>query len=209
MSKVLLRAWKVKFPSRPRFQPRQFALLSNIPAEIPVITFYFQLTNFALSIYYRSVRNMPPAAIPAQPSSYFIWLNFALWFGSVFLCSRISTDAFVKRFRVLEVMEPLHVDGQSIKFVDRKMWKRDSFDVKLSFEGKIDFTGKVFAIASAPNTEGEASRSHSARRKCPIEIEYPRKRRILKRPKRFKTYFSDRKPLSIPSFSFPRYSTRT
>lgn len=106
-------------------------------------------------------------------------------------------------------MEPLHVDGQSIKFVDRKMWKRDSFEVKLGFEGKLDFTGKVFAVASAPNAEQrEVNRSPSARRKCPIEVEYPRKRRILKRPKRFKTYFSDRKPLSIPSFSFPRCSTR-
>lgn len=106
-------------------------------------------------------------------------------------------------------MEPLHVDGQSIKFVDRKMWKRDSFDAKLGFEGKIDFTGKVYAVASASIAEQrEVNRSHSARRKCPIEVEYPKKRRILKRPKRFKTYFSDRKPLSIPRFSIPRCSKR-
>jgi hypothetical protein len=32
-----------------------------------------------------------------------------------------------------------------------------------------------------------------------------KKRKILKRPKRFKNYYSDRMPLSIPSFSFPRF----
>ena len=97
-------------------------------------------------------------------------------------------------------METLHVDGQSIKFVDRKLWKRDSF------EGKLNFEGKVFKIPSTEcsGRDGDRSADHTIKKKCPIEIDYPRKRRILKRPKRFKTYYSDRKPLTIPRFSFPR-----
>lgn len=95
-------------------------------------------------------------------------------------------------------MEVLHIDGQSIKFVDRKLWKRDSVD------GKLNFEGKVFKPQAAVERDSGDSGSHKIRRKCPIEIDYPHKRRILKRPKRFKNYYSDRKPLSIPRFSFPR-----
>lgn len=94
----------------------------------------------------------------------------------------------------------LHIDGQSIKFVDRKLWKRDSFEGKLNFEGKVYKS----PLSEAALQEGDQSASREIKKKCPIEIEYPRKRRILKRPKRFKNYYSDRKPLSIPRFSFPR-----
>lgn len=98
-------------------------------------------------------------------------------------------------------METLQIDGQSIKFVDRKLWKRDSLD------GKLNFAGRIY---TPPSSAGGISKSEikngkrTIRKKCPIEIDYPRKRRILKRPKRFKNYYSDRKPLSIPRFSFPR-----
>ena len=106
-------------------------------------------------------------------------------------------------------MELLHVDGQSIKFVDRKLWKRDSVDGKNSnLEEKINFIEKVFMLTKRCDQEGKSG-SHKIARKCPIEIEYPKKRRILKRPKRFKTYFTDRKPFSIPSFSFPRCLIRS
>lgn len=101
---------------------------------------------------------------------------------------------------IVEVMETLHVDGQSIKFVDRKLWKRDSFD------GKLNFDGKLFKPSSSKcSKRDDDEKDCTIRRKCPIEVDYPRKRRILKRPKRFKTYYSDRKPLSIPRFSFPRW----
>jgi hypothetical protein len=97
-------------------------------------------------------------------------------------------------------MEALAVSGASIKFVDRKSWKRDSFGLKLSFEKKL-FQPNDSKLESEGKSDGSG---HKIRRKCPVEIEFPHKRRILKRPKRFKTYYSDRKPLSIPRFSFPR-----
>lgn len=102
-----------------------------------------------------------------------------------------------KRKIEVEVDKMLQIDGQSIKFVDRKLWKRDSFD------GKLNFEKKIFEPLTLTSESVESGRK-KVRRKCPIEVEYPRKRRILKRPKRFKTYYSDRKPLSIPRFSFPR-----
>ena len=101
----------------------------------------------------------------------------------------------------LTQMETLQIDGQTIKFVDRKSWKRDSFDGKLNFEGRI-YTPPLLAGEILKSEVKSGNRV--IRKKCPIEIEYPHKRRILKRPKRFKNYYSDRKPLSIPRFSFPR-----
>lgn len=123
-------------------------------------------------------------------------------FFSNFSASHLSSTVWKFRFAFSWVfcagsMETLHVDGQSIKFVDRKLWKRDSFDGKLNFEGKM-FTPSTGDVGS------DRENNRTIRRKCPIEIDYPRKRRILKRPKRFKTYYSDREPLSIPRFSFPR-----
>lgn len=100
-------------------------------------------------------------------------------------------------------METLHIDGQSIKFVDRKFWKRDSFDGKLNFEGKVYKPPTSTSSECLAQSDSQSS-ENKIKKKCPIEIEFPRKRRILKRPKRFKSYYSDRKPLSIPSFSFPR-----
>lgn len=155
-------------------------------------------------VAYFSARFMPSAVIFTQLSLYFTWLNSVLWIRS-FLLSPFCVSSFIdRRFfssirSVLKVMEMLHIDGQSIKFVDRKLWKRDSED------GKINFEGKVFKL---PNSGQEVDQSSDGARKimkkCPIEVDYPRKRRILKRPKRFKNYYSDREPLSIPSFSFPR-----
>lgn len=98
-------------------------------------------------------------------------------------------------------MELLHIDGQSIKFVDRKLWKRDSFDGKLNFEGKL-YTPST--LARKFSNDDVKKGNCVIRKKCPIEVGYPHKRRILKRPKRFKNYYSDRKPFSIPRFCFPR-----
>lgn len=99
-------------------------------------------------------------------------------------------------------METLHIDGQSIKFVDRKLVKRDSFE-----EGKLNFEKKIFT-PSRIDTRSAKNVGQIIRRKCPVEVEYPRKRRILKRPRRFKNYYSDRQPLTIPRFSFPRFLMR-
>jgi hypothetical protein len=120
---------------------------------------------------------------------------------SAFSHLHTSRDLHKKRVCDWKKMEMLHIDGQSIKFVDRKLWKRDSLDGKLNFEGRI-YTPPSSAGANS-KCEIKAGK-RVIRKKCPIEIEYPRKRRILKRPKRFKNYYSDRKPLSIPRFSFPR-----
>ena len=101
-------------------------------------------------------------------------------------------------------METLQIDGQTIKFVDRKLWKRNSLDEKLNFEGR-NYTPHLLDDKTSKSEAKSGNRVIT--KKCPIEIDYPHKRRILKRPKRFKNYYSDRKPLSIPRFSFPRCLT--
>lgn len=149
---------------------------------------------------------MPSAVILTQSGSFHL-IKFRLMSQNEFFIRAESTTFFwlcVSSFsfpsRVLcEVMENLAVSGESIKFVDRKSWKRDSFGLKLNFEKKMfePMETKLYG-------ESKSGSSNKIRRKCPIEIEFPHKRRILKRPKRFKNYYSDRKPLSIPRFSFPR-----
>lgn len=105
----------------------------------------------------------------------------------------------------------LHITGHAVKFVDRNLRKRD----ENSLNSKFNLSLAVFST-SKPNskqnnnlkTQKEINETSlkvkKIPRKCPIEVDHPRKRRILIRPKRFKTFFSDRKPLSIPSYIFPR-----
>jgi hypothetical protein len=103
------------------------------------------------------------------------------------------------------MMEALHIDGHSIKFVDRKLWRREE-----SFDSKLDFSQKLFiplhsAVERRCVRSEEQRSAQISKRKCPEVVESKaRKRRILKRPKQFKNYYTDRKPLSIPCFEFPR-----
>lgn len=110
-------------------------------------------------------------------------------------------------------MEFLHIDGQSIKFVDRKLCKREFYDGNGTFLSSKLFTPSsvlllVEEAASASNaikSDVERMKSSSGKKYSDVLIDNKvKKRKILKRPKRFKNYYSDRMPLSIPSFSFPR-----
>lgn len=154
----------------------------------------FYVNQFSVACFCRSVRYKPRAVISTRISLY----------SEAFSASRRTN------FRALElqssvnvVMEKLQIDGQSIKFVDRKLWKRDSIEGKLNFEGK--FYSPAWSTGTDREREGKSG-GEKIKKKCPTVIELPRKRRILKRPKRFKNYYSDREPLEIPSFSFPRWS---
>lgn len=109
----------------------------------------------------------------------------------------------------------LHIDGQSIKFVDRKLWKRESFEGN----GKESlFLSPRFYKPSYPLIS-ELEKSNENVIKCDVrKMKIPsgkkysdvlvdnkvKKRKILKRPRRFKNYYTDREPLTIPCFSFPR-----
>lgn len=95
----------------------------------------------------------------------------------------------------------LHIDGQSIKFVDRKLWKPECFEDKLNFSRKL-FT-PLTTTTKSHYDEKQIDGRH-IKNKCPKEIDHSRKRRILKRPKQFKNYYSNRQAFSIPSYSFPR-----
>lgn len=120
----------------------------------------------------------------------------------------------------IEYMERLHIDGQSIKFVDRKLCKRES-----SADGSF-LTPKLYTLHSTSNHDGEevgesgsnaiksdvqrikSSSGEERKKKKYSDVlvdNKVKKRKILKRPKRFKNYYTDRMPLTIPSFSFPRF----
>lgn len=154
---------------------------------------HFMLTNFPLPI---------SAVLFATSPQAVIFTRISALFGSFLLrLVEIIFDALKLQSSVNVVMEKLQIDGQSIKFVDRKLWKRDSIEGKLNFEGKFYLP----TWSTGPDREREGkSGGVEIKKKCPTVIELPRKRRILKRPKRFKNYYSDREPLEIPSFSFPR-----
>jgi hypothetical protein len=109
-----------------------------------------------------------------------------------------------RKLFVTQVMESLHINGHSIKFVDRKLMRRDSF------ESKLNLSQKLFVPFSLDVNEVEERNDESdvKGRKCPKVIEVKaHKRKILKRPRKFKNYYTDRQPLSIPRFSFPRYTS--
>lgn len=155
---------------------------------------HFMLTNFSVAYFCRSVRNI---AMSCYFYSYFSFIR------KLFAATRRNNIRALKlQSSVNVVMEKLQVDGQSIKFVDRKLWKRDSIEGKLNFEGK--FYSPTWSTGPDREREGKSG-GEKIKKKCPTVIELPRKRRILKRPKRFKNYYSDREPLEIPSFSFPRW----
>lgn len=102
----------------------------------------------------------------------------------------------------------LHIDGQSIKFVDRKLWKREIFDGN---EKESSFLSPRFYKPSYPLLESviksdvRKMKISSGKKYSDVLVDNKaKKRKILKRPRRFKNYYSDREPLTIPSFSFPR-----
>jgi hypothetical protein len=181
---------------------------------------FFLLTNFfaAYLLPLPLFRYMPSAVILTQSSSHFHLIKFRsmnqkvlAFSSSPVLCHlvqfvRIECVLCVESEKWVDVMETLHINGQSIKIVDRKSYKRDNSGEKLSFEKKV-YQQLVKPSDNEVENEVKSGGSHKIRRKCPREIEIPHKRRILKRPRRFKTYYSDRKPLPIPRFSFPRCLT--
>lgn len=102
------------------------------------------------------------------------------------------------------MMDTLQIDGHSIKFVDRKVWKKQNETI---LDNKLRLNQKLFIPFKLDNDTVESSEEKfKINRKCPEVIEVKaRRRRILKRPKRFKNYYTNRKPFTIPSFQFPRH----
>lgn len=126
----------------------------------------------------------------------------------------LSTKVYNSRWSLFSVSanmntttsDLLHVTGHAIKFVDRN--PSSSEDKLLVSSLSLVSPSKVSVMSSDDGTNHVQKLPPSTRkisRKCPIEIDSPKKRRILKRPKRFATYFSVRKPLSVPCFEFPRW----
>lgn len=104
----------------------------------------------------------------------------------------------------------LHIAGHAIKFVDRKLWRRnDSSEDKLHTR-LTSLTSSKVSLMPTDDGDNHVRKLRKLSRKCPIEIEIdsPRKRRILRRPKLFATYFSVRQPLSISRLEFPRWFSR-
>ncbi|KAG5674181.1 hypothetical protein PVAND_004164 [Polypedilum vanderplanki] len=102
-------------------------------------------------------------------------------------------------------MEKLQINGHSIQFVDRKLWKREEDNFKLDLSQKLFVPYHSMEQRVSNVKSDERKNLFLNKRKCPEVIENKtRKRRILKRPKLFKNYFTDRQPLSIPCFEFPR-----
>ena len=109
-------------------------------------------------------------------------------------------------------MEFLHIDGHSIKIVDRKLCKREFYDGSGTFLSSKLFTPSSVmllveqtAASKAIKSDAEKIKSLSGKKYSDVLADNKaKKRKILKRPKRFKNYYSDRMPLNIPSFSFPR-----
>lgn len=110
-------------------------------------------------------------------------------------------------------MEFLHINGHSIKIVDRKLCKREFYDGTDTFLSSKLFTPssvlllveETAAASRAIKSDVEKIKSSSGKKYSDVLVDNKaKKRKILKRPKRFKNYYSDRMPLNIPSFSFPR-----
>lgn len=83
-----------------------------------------------------------------------------------------------------------------MKFVDRNLRKHGP---------EISFGQKNYFPFSLECVSNQKSNEQPNRRSFHEVAEKSRKRKILKRPMRFKNYFTDRKPLSLPCLEFPRY----
>lgn len=114
-------------------------------------------------------------------------------------------------------MQQILIDGFSLKLTDRKtVKKRENCDNLLD---KLNLDRKVYTPTNSNhlNTSGhiygaKMRKSSSCRSLRVIEIRDdardsdrpPKKRRILKRPKVFQTYYSGRKVLPLASYTLPR-----
>ena len=96
-------------------------------------------------------------------------------------------------------MESLNVNGKSLQFKERKFGKNVP-----GFETFFKFQKKIFV----PFKSEEVSNRNTKviRRNLADTVEHvTHRRKVLKRPKRFKNYYTDREPLSITCFEFPRF----
>lgn len=100
-------------------------------------------------------------------------------------------------------MEALYVNGKSLQFNERKFGRNGpDFESFFKFQKKIFVPFKSEKVSSST----KVSDAKGIRRNLADTVEHvTHKRKVLKRPKRFKNYYTDREPLSITCFEFPRF----
>lgn len=167
-----------------------------------VVSFTLESTEIGLDDSTRSVE------LKYSFSEQLLWKFFAvLWYRKYkwrnFFTSRMSEEL---NLAPTITSDCLHITGHAMKFIDRKSSGKDKLTGSRS---SLAATSKVSQMFHTDADEvNHLQKPKKISRKCPIELDSPTmmaKRRILKRPKRFETYFSVRKPLSVPCFGFPRW----
>ena len=102
-------------------------------------------------------------------------------------------------------MESLYVNGKSLQFKERKFEKNEpGFETFFKFQKKIFVPFKSEEVSSSSRVSNRNTKV--IRRNLADTVEHvTHRRKLLKRPKRFKNYYTDREPLSITCFEFPRF----
>ena len=102
-------------------------------------------------------------------------------------------------------METLYVNGKSLQFKERKFERNGpDFENFFKFQKKIFVPFKSDEVSSS--TKVSNMKAKVIRKNLADTVEkINRKRKVLKRPKKFKNYYTDREPLSISCFEFPRF----
>lgn len=102
-------------------------------------------------------------------------------------------------------METLYINGKSLQFKERKFGKNVP-----DLESFFKFQKRIFVPFKSEEVSSSTSMSNRnvkmIKRNLADTVEHvTHRRKVLKRPKRFKNYYTDREPLSISCFEFPRF----
>lgn len=102
-------------------------------------------------------------------------------------------------------METLYVNGKSLQFKEREFGKNGP-----NLESFFKFQNRIFVPFKSEKASSLTSMSNHnvkmIKRNLADTVEHvTHRRKVLKRPKRFKNYYTDREPLSISCFQFPRF----
>lgn len=108
-------------------------------------------------------------------------------------------------------MNNLEINGKSFQYIERHLKKQESFENHFKFEKRIfvPFESTEKNRAKINNHQKDKIQKRKCCNESNGNTNISHKRKILKRPKRFKTYYTDRKPLTITCFEFPRFDIAT
>lgn len=108
-------------------------------------------------------------------------------------------------------MENLYINGHSLRYIDRSFTNRET-------ARHFKFHNRLFVPFSTPSQKPSSvhtikntkAKVKSKRKLFAETVEHENSnsngsRIFQKRPKRFKNYYTDRQPLSITRFEFPRF----